>query len=57
MILDDICPLCWAMGEVIREDKSGRLYPWPCPLECESARMTLIKIHSLRGLQKKANKR
>lgn len=30
------CPHCNGLGVVIRETVSGRLYEWPCVLECPS---------------------
>lgn len=36
------CPHCNGLGVVIREDARGRLYEWPCIMECPAPLIGLM---------------
>lgn len=57
---DTSCPLCWGLGEVIREDagRNNRLFCWPCPFACPASptpgliRTTVTPQHAARMTQR-----
>jgi hypothetical protein len=49
------CWTCNGLGQAIREDKTGKLYEWPCPKGCDAPpRSALIRIHNVGAWNRRA---